>query len=136
MRRTLRTSLLFALAAAAFAAEPPTCYRDASELAKTQDNDPAIEEYRNHGFLPQYQKEYGTVFQSCFKTVAQPDDRPFSFVAAVGDNGRIIGMYSNRTTNIYSCFRDAFIKGQFADPPKSPVYIDISMQFSGMTNEQ
>jgi hypothetical protein len=130
MRWTLLTSLLiFLLVFSALGVDPPTSYREASDIAKDQDNDPAIKAYLKDSFNPQYQRDYGPVFVSCFKTVAEPDDRPFAFVAEINSDGRVGNMYVDRTSNIYLCFREAFVKGQFVAPPKSPVYVDIDMQF-------
>jgi hypothetical protein len=71
-----------------------------------------------------------SILQSCFQKVAKPDNSPFSFVVALGPNGRAVRLYNDRETNIYVCLREALQKDTFPKPPVSRYYLHIDMKFS------
>ena len=63
--------------------------------------------------MPFWQQRMGPIFQGCFKTVAQPDGKSFSFVATMGPNGKVTDVYVDHETNIYQCFVAALMAEQF-----------------------
>jgi hypothetical protein len=76
-----------------------------------------------------YQQRYSPVFVSCLKSTDHADTSPFSFVAAIGKDGRVLRLYVDHETNIYACARLTLQKEEFPHPPLSPYYLHISMSF-------
>jgi hypothetical protein len=108
----------------------PTTYQQAVALANAQEKAPATREYLNKILLPYYEQKYGPVFESCFKTVEQPENTPFSFVAAIGADGRLIRIFDEHSTNISHCLLDSFRTDIFPTPPESPFYFHVEMNFT------
>ena len=54
---------------------------------------------------------------------------PFSFVAAIGEDGRVIRLWSDRSTNVYQCVRGRLLFDRFPVPPRAPFYLYIHMRF-------
>ena len=79
--------------------------------------------------MPYYEKKYSPVFQSCLASTDHPDTSPFSFVAAIGKDGRVLRLYIDHETNIFACVRQTLQKEEFPHPPLSPYYMHISMSF-------
>jgi hypothetical protein len=85
-----------------------------------------------HGHLdlmPYYQKKYSPVFQSCLASTHHADTSSFSFVAAIGKNGRVLRLYMDHESNIFACVRRALQQDEFPHPPVSPHYLHVSMSF-------
>src|SRR5438093_281113 len=97
MRAITATILLF-FGTTTCVAQGPSSYSEASERATSQENSPAIREYLSDTFRPSFERDYGSVIQSCIKTVEQPDDSPFSFVAVIGNDGHVLDVFGTRTT--------------------------------------
>jgi hypothetical protein len=76
-----------------------------------------------------YQKKYWPVFQSCLASTDHPDTSPFSFVAAIGKDGRVLRLYVDHETNIFACVRKTLQRDEFPHPPISPYYMHVSMSF-------
>src|SRR5580693_8610071 len=104
-------------------------FKQAAALADAQGKDRAAQAYIHLDLMPYYQKKYSPVFQSCLTSTDHPDTSPFSFVAAIGKDGRVLRLYVDHETNIYACARLTLQKEEFPHPPLSPYYLHISMSF-------
>jgi hypothetical protein len=74
-------------------------YEHAASLADEQESATVTKDYFRNVLLPYYAQRYAPVLKSCFATVPHPDNQPFSFVAAIGEDGRVIRLYNDRETN-------------------------------------
>ena len=106
-----------------------TSYPQAAALAQAQENAPKTKGYVNTVLLPSYEENYSPVLQSCFKTVDHPQNGPFSFVAALSADGRVLRIYSDKETNISKCLLAKLGKDKFPAPPESPFYFHVDMRF-------
>jgi hypothetical protein len=106
-------------------------YQQAVVLSDAQEKAPATHDYLEKALLPYYQQKYGPVFQSCLATASPPDYGSFSFVVAIGDDGHVLRVYEDRTTNVFRCALDTLKADTFPVPPESPFYLDIGMRFDG-----
>jgi hypothetical protein len=113
------------------ASDLPASYRQAVVLSDAQEKAPATHDYLEKALLPYYEQKYGPVFQSCQATVSHPDYASFSFVVAIGDDGHVLRVYEDRTTNVFRCALDTVKADPFPVPPESPFYLDIGMRFDG-----
>jgi hypothetical protein len=102
----------------------------ASALADAQDNDPATQEYVQRDLKPYYKGKYGPIFNSCLASTDHPDKSPFSFVAAIGKDGRVVQLFVDHETNIFACVRQTLEKDEFPHPPVAPYYMHMSMSFA------
>ena len=107
-----------------------TSFREAVVLGDAQEKGHQTRRYFEHDLLPYYEQKYGPVFQSCFASTDHPDTTSFSFVAAIGIDGRVMRLYNDRDTNIFACARRALQREEFPHPPVSPYYLHIEMQFA------
>src|SRR5467141_2065194 len=101
-----------------------------SLLGDAQEKERATQAYIHLDLMPYYQRKYSPVFQSCLTSTDHPDTSPFSFVAAIGKDGRILRLYIDHETNIYACVRQTLQQDEFPHPPVSPYYLHVSMNFS------
>ena len=104
-------------------------FKQAVALAEAQDKDRATRIYADIDLRDYYQHKYSPVFVSCLKS-DHADTSPFSFVAAIGADGRVLRLYIDHETNIFACVRPTLQKGEFPHPPASPYYMHVSMSFS------
>lgn len=104
-------------------------FKQAVALADAQDKDRGTRIYAQIDLMPYYQQKYSPVFQSCLKSTEHPDTSPFSFVAAIGADGRVLRLYTDHETNIFACVRQTLQQDEFPHPPLSPYYMHISMSF-------
>lgn len=118
------------LAVGAFAStgDLATTYQQAAVLADAQEKAPATRDYFSQILLPNYAQKYGPVLQSCFVSVKQPDNSPFSFVAAIGIDGRVVRLYEDQKTNISQCVIEKVKTDTFPVPPQSPYYLHVDMK--------
>jgi hypothetical protein len=107
-----------------------TSFKQAAALGDAQEKERATQAYIHADLKPYYEKKYGGVFQSCLASTDHPDTSPFSFVAAIGKDGRILRLYIDHETNIYACLRQTLQQDEFPHPPISPYYLHVSMNFS------
>lgn len=105
-------------------------FKRAAALGDAQDNDPAMQEYAQRDLNPYYKRKYGPVFNSCLASTDHPDKSPFSFIAAIGTDGRVVQLYVDHDTNIFACVRKTLEKDQFPHPPVAPYYMHMSMSFA------
>jgi hypothetical protein len=80
--------------------------------------------------LPEFSQRYRTHFRECTSSVPQPESTPFSFVAAIGADGRVLRLWSDRSTNVYQCVRGRLLFDRFSAPPRAPFYLYIHMRFT------
>jgi len=129
----------FALAAASFTplthAQGPVAeglaasYVEAQELGRRDESDEATRDYHRDVLLPQFSEVYRAHFRECTASVPQPEPTPFSFVAAIGSDGRVLRIWSDRSTNVYQCVRGRVLFDRFPAPPRVPFYLYIHMRF-------
>jgi|GEM_PF-1297971 len=112
------------------AGELADSFEEATARANAQERAAETRDYFTGTLLPYYAQNYARVLQSCFATIANPDNRPFSFVGAIGADGRLIRLYNDRETNVFTCMRESLKKDVFPIPPVSPYYLHIDMKFS------
>jgi hypothetical protein len=123
-------SIVCLLTISSLASDLATSYQQAAALGDAQESAAATRDYFRDTLLPYYAQGYAPVLQSCFANVTQPDNGPFSFVVAIGPDGRVIRIYNDRETNIFACLRESLRKDVFPRPPVSPYYLHIDMEFS------
>lgn len=130
--RTIRTVVIICLLAVpGVALELASSYEKALAIANAQESASETKDYFANTLLPYYAKTYSAVMQSCFAKTAKPDARPFSFVAAISSDGSVLHIYSHGETNIFSCLRQSLKEEVFPQPPVSPYYLHVDMQFDG-----
>jgi hypothetical protein len=105
-------------------------FKQAAALAEAQDKDRKTRAYDLLDLMPYYQQKYQPVFVSCLKSTEDADTSSFSFVAAIGKDGRVLQLYIDHETNIFACVRQTLKKDKFPRPPVSPYYMQVSMSFS------
>jgi hypothetical protein len=121
--------IIWLLTIPALASELANSFAEAAARGDAQEKAVATKAYFTDRLLPYYGQKYGSVLQSCFATVTQPNNEPFAFVAALAADGKIVRLYNDHETNIYVCMREALIKDVFPAPPESPFYLHIKMKF-------
>jgi hypothetical protein len=128
MKKLYTIVLISLLATSGSAGELASSFKQAAALGDAQEKEPAARAY-HHDLVPYYQKKYAPVFMSCLASTDHPDTSPFSFVAAIGKDGRILRLYVDHETNIFACARQTLQQDQFPRPPLSPYYLHVSMSF-------
>ena len=111
------------------AGELASSFKEACALAATQQKERAEQAYIHLNLTPYYQKKYSPVFQSCLASTDHPDTSPFSFVVAIGKDGRVLRLYVDHETNIFACVRQTLQQDEFPHPPLAPHYFHVSMSF-------
>jgi|HubBroStandDraft_1064217.scaffolds.fasta_scaffold155344_1 hypothetical protein len=105
-------------------------FKQAAALGDTQQKERTTQVYVHHDLMPYYQQKYSPVFQSCLASTDHPDTSPFSFIVAIGTDGRVLRLYTDHETNIFVCVRQTLQQEEFPHPPLSPYYMHVSMSFS------
>lgn len=105
-------------------------YVEAQELGRRDEKDPSTVEYHSKVLLPQFGARYRAHLRECQSALPQPDQTPFSFVAALGADGRVLKLWSDRSPPVYSCVRGRLLFDQFPAPPRAPFYLYIHMRFA------
>jgi len=129
MRQLYSIFLVFLLATFGIASDLASSFERASALALAQRKDPAVQAYDTHDLMPYYQQKYFPVFQSCLRATENRDIPSFSFVLALGPDGRVLRTYADHETNIFACVRQTLEKDEFPHPPVAPYYVRIEMNF-------
>ena len=104
-------------------------YVEAQELGRRDESADATRDYHRDVLLPEFSQRYRAHFRECTATVPEPESTPFSFVAAIGGDGRVIRLWSDRSTNVYQCVRGKLLFDRFPAPPRAPFYLYIHMRF-------
>ena len=103
---------------------------DAQELGRRDEKDPATVEYHQSVLLPQFSARYRAHLRDCQAALPQPDQTPFSFVAAIDGEGKVLKLWSDRSPPVYSCVRGRLLFDRFAPPPRAPFYLYVHMRFA------
>lgn len=130
--KTLSIVLLISfLTASVQSAELAGSYKQAAAMADAQDkHDRASRIYAQIDLNDYYQQKYLPMFQSCLKSTDHPDMSTFSFVIAIGTDGRVLRIYVDHETNMFACVRPTLEKDEFPHPPSAPHYMHITMNFA------
>jgi hypothetical protein len=129
MKKLYVLVLISLLTTAGRAGELAGSFKQAA-LGDAQEKDPATWVYQRRDLTPYYQQKYWPVLQSCLKSIDHPDKSPFSFVVVIGKDGRVLRLYIDHETNIYTCVRQTLQKDEFPHPPLSPYYWHVEMSFA------
>jgi len=129
MRKMCSLLFILLLTTPGKAGDLASSFKQAAALADAE-NRTATEVYTKHDLLPYYKQKYFPVFQSCLAPTQHPDTTPFSFVAALGADGRVMRLYIDHETNVFACVRQTLQNDEFPHPPVSPYYWHVSMNFS------
>jgi hypothetical protein len=130
MKTVYSVVFIFLLTTFSIAGDLASSFKQAAVLADAQDDkDRATRIYAQIDLMPYYQQKYSPIFQSCLKSTEHSDTSPFSFVVAIGSDGRVVRVYSDHETNIFACVRPTLQKDEFPHPPFAPYYMHVSMNF-------
>lgn len=106
-------------------------YVEAQQLGRRDESDPLTAEYHQNVLLPQFSARYRALLRDCQATLPEADRQtPFSFVAALDGEGKILRLWSDRSPPLYSCLRGRLLFERFAAPPRAPFYVYIHMRFA------
>ena len=105
-------------------------YVEAQELGRRDEKDPVTANYHQTELLPQFSARYRAYLRECQAALPQPDQTPFSFVAAIDAEGKVLRLWSDRSPPVYSCVRGRLLFDQFPPPPRAPFYLYIHMRFA------
>jgi len=130
MKKLYSIALIFLLTTSSMAGDLASSFKEAVALAEAQPEDRAARIYAKVDLNDYYQQKYMPVFQSCFKSTEHPDMSTFSFVAAIGKDGRVLRLYTDHETNMLACVRPTLLKDEFPHPPFAPYYMHMTMNFS------
>lgn len=130
MKRLHSILFISLLATFSMAGDIVSSFKQAAALADVQERDPATQTYLKRDLTPYYEHKYSPVFLSCLGSTKHPDTSPFSFVLALGIDGRVVRLYADHETNVFACVRQTLQKDEFPHPPVSPYYWQVSMSFS------
>jgi hypothetical protein len=111
------------------AGELASSFKEACALADAQFKERSEQAYIHLDLKPYYEKKYAQVYQSCLRSTEHLDTSPFSFVAAIGKDGRVLRLYVDHETNIFACVRETLRQDEFPHPPVAPHYFHVSMSF-------
>jgi hypothetical protein len=135
--RTVRRRILIGLAAlaatanGAAASEPlADSYVEAQARGRSDESDPKTVEYHRNVLLPEFSARYQALLRDCQAALPQPDQTPFSFVAAIGSQGEVLRVWSDRSPPVYACLRGRLLFERFTPPPRAPFYLYIHMRFT------
>src|SRR5215472_11925395 len=130
MRKLFSVLFVSLLTTSSIAGDLAGSFKEAVELAKTEDKDRATRIYSAIDLNDYYQQKYIPVFQSCLKSIEHPDPSTIEFVVAIGKDGRVLRLYTDHETNVLACVRPTLLKDEFPHPPFAPYYMHMTMNFS------
>ena len=130
MKKPYAIVFIFLLATSGRAIELANSFKQAAALADAQEKERAAQAYIHLDLKPYYEKKYLPIFQSCLASTTEPDTSPFSFVVAIGKDGRVLRLYIDHETNIFACVRQTLQQDEFPHPPVAPHYFHVSMSFA------
>jgi hypothetical protein len=131
LRVLLAAAAVAATALGAAASEPlADSYVEAQALGRSDESDPKTVEYHRNVLLPEFSARYQALLRDCQAALPQPDQTPFSFVAAIGADGTVLRIWSDRSPPVYACLRGGLLFERFTPPPRAPFYLYIHMRFT------
>ena len=107
-----------------------TSYAEAQERGRRDESDPLTTDYHRDVLLPEFSARYRSLLGACQASLPQPDQTPFSFVAAIGSQGEVLRIWSDRSPPVYACLRGRLLFERFSPPPRAPFYLYIHMRFT------
>ena len=116
--------------AAAQGGDLASSYAEAQERGRRDESDPQTTDYHRDVLLPEFSTRYRSLLAACQASLPQPDQTPFSFVAAIGPQGEVLRIWSDRSPPVYSCLRGRMLFERFTPPPRAPFYLYIHMRFT------
>ncbi|HWR71886.1 MAG TPA: hypothetical protein VN604_01820 [Nitrospirota bacterium] len=108
----------------------PATLTEAKKLGDQQENADATRDYHRTALMPYFGNKYSGIFKHCFDTISKPDDRAFTFVAAINSDGTVLRVYQDLETNIFQCMNAILIKDHFPKPPVAPYFLSVEMKFT------
>ena len=105
-------------------------YVQAQEFGRRDESDPATVDYHRNVLMPEFSGRYRALLRDCQATLPQPDPTPFSFVAAIGADGSVLRLWSDRSPPVYSCLRGRLTFERFSPPPRAPFHLYIHMRYT------
>jgi hypothetical protein len=108
----------------------PATLREAKKLGDQQENADTTRDYHRTVLMPYFGNKYAGIFKHCFDTITKPDDRAFTFVAAISSDGSVLRVYCDLETNIFQCMNDSLVKDHFPKPPVAPYFLSGEMKFT------
>jgi hypothetical protein len=111
-------------------AELAASYVDAQQLGRQDESDPQTLAYHREVLLPEFSGRYQALLRDCQAALPEPDRTPFSFVAAIGDDGRVLRIWSDRSAPVYPCLRGRLLFERFSPPPRAPFYLYLHVRFA------
>ena len=104
-------------------------YVEAQELGRRDEGDPNTLDFHRNVLLPEFSARYRALLRECQSALPKPDKTPFSFVAALGPQGDVLRLWSDRAPPVYACLRGRLLFERFTPPPRAPFYLYIHMRF-------
>jgi hypothetical protein len=123
-------SLAFSLPPLAAQTPLAESFVEAQELGRRDEKDPLTTDYHRTALLPQFSASYRAHLRECQAALPQPDQTPFSFVAAIDSEGKVLKLWSDRSPPVYACVRGRLLFDRFPPPPRAPFYLYIHMRFA------
>jgi hypothetical protein len=105
-------------------------YLQAQQYGRRDETDPATIDFHRNVLLPQFSERYRALLRTCQSALPEPDQTPFSFVAAIGPDGEVLRLWSDRSPPVYACLRGRLLFERFNPPPRAPFYLYIHMRFA------
>ena len=123
---------LRALSLPPLAAQTPLAesFVEAQELGRRDEKDPVTVDYHRTTLLPQFSASYRAHLRECQAALPQPDQTPFSFVAALDADGKVQKLWSDRSPPVFACLRGRLLFDRFTPPPRAPFYLYVHMRFA------
>ena len=108
----------------------PATLGEAKTLGDQQEKADASRNYHSTTLIPYFGNKYAGIFERCFDTISNPDNRLFTFVAAINSDGTVLRVYRDLETNIFQCMNNVLIKDHFPKPPVVPYFLSVEMKFT------
>ncbi|MGZ8273222.1 MAG: hypothetical protein ACXW2G_02300 [Burkholderiaceae bacterium] len=102
----------------------------AQQFGRRDESDSKTIEFHRNVLLPQFSERYRALLRACQSALPQPDQTTFSFVAAIGSEGEVLRLWSDRSPPVYACVRGRLLFERFSPPPRAPFYLYIHMRFA------
>jgi hypothetical protein len=105
-------------------------YLEAQELGRRDESDPQTLGYHRDVLLPEFGTRYRHWLRECQAKLSEPDSTPYSFVAAIGADGSVLRLWSDRSAPVFACLRGHLLFERFSPPPRAPFYLYIHVRFN------